>query len=240
MPSQQHGAGTGGFDAATTPIADQIALYRANRISYGQLGPNARARVNAQDAAAAAQQAAAQAALQAAAQAAAQVAAQAAAAAAAQAARQAAAQAAAEVAAQAVLAAAATHAAAVAAAAAPPPPARTSSPPAGGLAPIPHRPSGIVTPAPAAPKPKPAPVAPVFTGRGPPTGAGGNTGVVGSKPSHPGSAGAGPARTQKPWGETPEGAALSRSYLSLHDAFTTKLPGVRQQLRILASRPIGG
>ena len=224
--------GGGGFDAATTPIADQIALYRAGRISYGQLGPNARARVNAQDAAAAAaaQQAQAAAAAQEAAQ---QANALASAQAAAQQAAQAQAAAAAEQAAQQANALAQAQAnaaaqAAIRAAAAGP---TVSLPP-----PLTHRPSGIVPTA-------PAPVVTVFTGRGaptkpgPPTGAGGATGVVGSKPSHPRSRVPGGAT---PVAETPEGVALNNSYVAFKTAIAVTLPGIRQQLQHLTHTPIGG
>jgi len=33
---------------------------------------------------------------------------------------------------------------------------------------------------------------------------------------------------------------LKEAYVSLHAAFQTKLPGIRQEFRTLANRPIGG
>lgn len=79
-------------------------------------------------------------------------------------------------------------------------------------------------------------------GTGPSTGAGGPTGVVGSTPSHPRSIAptSKPKVSGKPWQDTPQGAKLTAGFEQLRTAAQHTLPGIGQQLKLLANRPIGG
>jgi hypothetical protein len=76
-------------------------------------------------------------------------------------------------------------------------------------------------------------------GTGPSTGAGGNTGVVGSTPSHPRSQAPAPPKA-KVWNETPAGAKLSGAYEAMRTTFAVSMSSQREQINTLAKRHIGG
>lgn len=77
------------------------------------------------------------------------------------------------------------------------------------------------------------------SGAGGVTGASGNTGAVGPTGVHKVTT-INPVIKARVWDETPQGARLRNAYGSVHKAYQSQLPSIRQQIKHLQHRPIGG